>query len=143
MEKSAFAKTMARTVSALHTNVYRWFGGAGPFNRHTLILTTRGRKTGRDVSTPLLYVSAGGRYYIVASFGGSDQPPAWYLNLVKSPEVTIEVRRSRTRCRARSLTPEDATLIWPKLLAIWPAYATYQKRTPRIIPVVELMPTEG
>ena len=143
MERSAFVKTIARTVSALHTRVYRRLGGAGPLDRHTLILTTRGRKTGRAVSTPLLYASAGGRYYIVASFGGSDQPPAWYLNLVKSPEVTIEVGRSKMRCRARSVTPEEATPIWPKLLAIWPAYQTYQQRTTRIIPVVELMPIEG
>lgn len=143
MEMSVFTKTMARTLSALHANVYRLFRGAGPFNRNTLILTTRGRKTSRDVSTPLLYVSESGRYYIVASFGGSDRPPGWYLNLVKNPEVTIEVGTSKKRCRARSLLPEEAKPIWPKLLAIWPAYETYQKRTTRVIPVVELTPIEG
>ena len=80
------------------------------------------------------------RFYVVASFGGSDVPPTWYQNLTANPEVTVEVGSSRRRYRARTLTTEEAAPIWPRLLEIWPAYATYQTRTTRVIPVVELTP---
>ena len=112
-----------------------------PLNRNTLILTTRGRKTGREISKPLLHVKDGGRLYLVASYGGSDSAPAWYLNLTANPEVKVRIGRSEKICRARILTPDEAKRLWPKLLAIYPAYADYQKKTSRVIPVVELTPS--
>ena len=121
----------------------RAVGGRGLLGRHTLLLTTRGRKTGRDTAIPLFYVEDGGRFYVVASFGGNDTPPGWYRNLLAHPEVTVELGGARRRYRARSLEPAEAAPVWPKLLAMYPPYADYQKRTTRVIPVVELSPIEG
>jgi len=140
MEWNPWLVTAVRAMSRAHSTLYRVLGGSGFFNRNTLILTTRGRKTGRETSIPLLYVEDGGRLYIVASFGGSDTPPGWYRNLLAHPEVTAELPTRRGRYRARTLTQDEAKPIWPKLLAIWPQYAEYQKKTTRVIPVIELTP---
>jgi deazaflavin-dependent oxidoreductase (nitroreductase family) len=140
MEWNPLVATVLRGASRLHAGLYHVLGGAGFFNRNTLVLTTRGRKTGREIAVPLLYVEEGGRLYIVGSFGGSDTPPGWYRNLVAHPEVTAEVGGTSKRYRARTLGAEEAKPIWPKLLAIWPAYEGYQKKTARVIPVVELEP---
>jgi len=140
MEWNPWMATAVRAMSRAHSALYRMLGGAGFMNRNTLLLTTRGRKTGREVSIPLLYVEDGGRLYIVGSFGGSDTPPGWYRNLVVHPEVTAEVSSRGGRYRARTLTQDEAKPIWPKLLAIWPQYADYQKKTTRVIPVIELAP---
>ena len=134
-------RCFVRSLSAFHVAAYRMFGGRGPLNRHVLLLTTRGRKTGRQVTKPLLHVSEGERLYIVASYGGSDAPPAWYLNLAANPEVTVERGTARASYRARTLAPQEAEPIWPRLLAIYPAYATYRRLTDRQIPVVELSPS--
>jgi len=131
---------LIRFLSQFHVAAYRLSGGWGPLNRNTLILTTRGRKSGREISKPLLYFEDKGRIYLVASYGGSDSPPAWYLNLVKNPKVKAEVGRSVRNCRARTLSAQEAKPIWPGLLAIYPAYAGYQKKTTRQIPIVELAP---
>ena len=131
---------LIRFLSQFHVAAYRLSGGWGPLNRNTLILTTRGRKSGREISKPLLYFEDQERIYLVASYGGSDSPPAWYLNLVKNPKVKAEVGRSVRNCRARTLSAQEAKPIWPGLLAIYPAYAGYQKKTTRQIPIVELAP---
>ncbi|MGH7819633.1 MAG: nitroreductase/quinone reductase family protein [Candidatus Binatia bacterium] len=131
---------LVRTASRLHTSLFRSFGGSGWIGRNTLILTTRGRRSGREISTPLFHVAEGERLYVVASFGGNDEPPGWYKNLLADPEVTVEVGGRRGRYRARTLGAEETLAVWPKLLAMWPSYASYQKRTTRVIPVVELAP---
>jgi len=141
MKMHPLAEGLIRGVSHVHTRLFRWLGpvGLGPF-RSTLILTTRGRKTGREVSTPLLYVEEDGKLYVVASFGGNDSHPGWYLNLLAHPEVEVEVERRSRPYRARPLASEEAGRIWPKMLALYPAYASYQRKTTRVIPVVELSP---
>jgi F420H(2)-dependent quinone reductase len=143
MRMHPLQKRAVRAFSWLHTGVYRLFGGRGLVAKNTLILTTRGRKTGREGSTPLLYVSEGRRLYIVASFGGSDTPPGWFLNLQANPEVGVEAGQIAGRYRARPLPADEAKPIWPKLLAMYPAYQTYQTKTARQIPVVELSPIKG
>ena len=141
MQWNPWMVTAVRAMSRAHSALYRVLGGAGFMNRNTLILTTRGRKSNSDTpGIPLLYVEDGGRLYIVGSFGGSDTPPGWYRNLVVHPEVTAEVSSKNGRYRARTLTPDEAKPIWPRLLAIWPQYADYQKKTTRVIPVIELTP---
>jgi deazaflavin-dependent oxidoreductase (nitroreductase family) len=121
--------------------LFRWIGLTGPGAfRQTLILTTQGRKTGREVSTPLLYIEDNEKLYIVASFGGNDSHPGWYRNLVANPEVGVERDNKSRRYRARSLSTEETSVVWPKLLALYPTYADYQKKTTRVIPVVELTP---
>ena len=140
MEWNPWMAALVRCTSRAHAGVYRMLGGIGFLNRNTLVLTTRGRKTGREISVPLLYVEEGGRLYIVASFGGSDTPPGWYRNLLVHPDVRAEVGATRRDYHARTLGADEAKPIWPKLLAIWPQYAEYQKRTSREIPIVELTP---
>ncbi len=140
MEWNPWLAGLVRGMSRLHTGLYRVLGGVGIMNRNTLILTTRGRKTGHESATPLLYVEDGGCLYVVGSFGGSDTPPGWYRNLVVNSEVMAEVSSTRRRYQARTLSVEEAKPIWPKLLAIYPAYASYQKKTSRVIPIIELAP---
>jgi deazaflavin-dependent oxidoreductase (nitroreductase family) len=124
----------------VHAHLYTLLRGRGFLNRSTLVLTTTGRKSGRETAIPLLYVREADRLYIVASFGGSDRPPHWYLNLRAHPDVQAEVEGKSGRYRARTLSEDEAAPIWPRLLAMYPAYASYQKRTERRIPVVELAP---
>ncbi|ADG88817.1 hypothetical protein TBS_11200 [Thermobispora bispora] len=103
-----------------------------------LILTTTGRKTGRKHSTPLIYQPYGDAYLVVASKGGSDTPPDWYLNLVANPEVEVQIKRDRFRARARTATPEEKPDMWRVMTRAWPAYDEYQRKTSREIPVVVL-----
>src|SRR2546421_5204382 len=88
MKMHPLLKGVVRGFSRMHTMLFRSLGATGPGAfRNTLILTTRGRRTGREVATPLLYVEDQGKLYIVASFGGNDAHPGWYLNLTAHPEV--------------------------------------------------------
>jgi deazaflavin-dependent oxidoreductase (nitroreductase family) len=105
---------------------------------HTLLLTTTGRRSGRPHTSPLIYGRDGDRLLIVASRGGSDAPPAWYLNLAANPEVEVQLLGDRFRARARDATAEEKPALWRTMTAEWPAYDDYQKRTERQIPVVVL-----
>ncbi len=131
-----------RAGSRLHRLLFHTFrlGRYRLISQDSLILTTRGRKTGRETSTPLFYAEDGGHLYVAASFAGSGTPPNWYLNLTANPEVTVETRRSCARYRARTLDAEETARRWPQLDAIYPTFARYRKRAARTIPLVELSP---
>jgi len=104
-----------------------------------LVLTTTGRKTGKARATPLTAVEHEGHTYVIASKGGDDRHPAWYLNLVATPEVSVQ-RAGRTEPMvARVLTPEEKAAVWPVVTRTYKGYAGYQEKTEREIPVVELM----
>jgi deazaflavin-dependent oxidoreductase (nitroreductase family) len=105
---------------------------------HTLILTTKGRRSGEQRSTPLIYGQHGDDYLVVASQGGSDEHPDWYLNLRENPEVEVQVKGDRFAARARTATPEEKPELWKIMTEQWPAYDEYQQRTDREIPVVVL-----
>jgi deazaflavin-dependent oxidoreductase (nitroreductase family) len=109
----------------------------------TLLLTTTGRKSGEQRTTPLIYGRSGDDYLIVASKGGSPAPPAWYLNLEANPEVAVQVKGDRFEARARTATPEEKPDMWRTMTAEWPAYDEYQSKTGREIPVVVLERAEG
>ena len=104
----------------------------------TLILTTRGRKSGEPRPTPLIYQEHGDSYLVVASKGGTDEPPAWYLNLEADPNVDVQVRGDRFPARARTATAEEKPEMWRKMAGVWPDYDQYQQKTEREIPVVVL-----
>jgi deazaflavin-dependent oxidoreductase (nitroreductase family) len=104
----------------------------------TLILGTRGRKSGELRKTPLIYQEHDGDYLVVASKGGAPKPPAWYLNLEADPEVEVQVKGDRFKARARTAGPEEKPELWKKMAATWPAYDDYQRKTDREIPVVVL-----
>jgi deazaflavin-dependent oxidoreductase (nitroreductase family) len=103
-----------------------------------LILTTKGRKSGEDRPTPLIYQEDDGDYLIVASKGGADEPPAWYLNLQENPEVHVQVKGDKFTAKARTATSDEQPEKWKKMTATWPAYDEYQTKTDRRIPVVVL-----
>jgi deazaflavin-dependent oxidoreductase (nitroreductase family) len=105
---------------------------------HTLLLTTRGRKTGRRRRTALIYGRDGDRYLVVASNGGSKEHPSWYLNIADNPEVELQVGAERFSARARPATPEEKARLWLLMASIWPEYDKYQTKTERDIPLVIL-----
>ncbi len=104
----------------------------------TLLLTTRGRRSGRLRRTALIYGRAGDAYVVVASQGGDPNHPAWYLNLDADPEVEVQVWADVFPARARTATGEERDRLWRDMAKIWPPYDDYQRRTDREIPVVVL-----
>ncbi|GLX09312.1 nitroreductase family deazaflavin-dependent oxidoreductase [Microbispora sp. NBRC 16548] len=100
------------------------------------ILTTKGRKSGRPRSTPLIYQPYGDAYLVVASKGGADEHPLWYLNLQAEPEVEFQIKGDRFKARARTATSEERPDMWRTMAATWPAYDEYATKTDREIPVV-------
>ncbi|KGJ80070.1 nitroreductase [Cryobacterium roopkundense] len=100
-------------------------------------LHTIGRSSGERRSTMLTApVHGEGRYVLVASKGGDDRNPNWYLNLVAHPEVELTIRGETLPMRARTATPAEKADLWPKIVAAYSGYAAYQTRTTRDIPVV-------
>ncbi|MBV9334828.1 MAG: nitroreductase family deazaflavin-dependent oxidoreductase [Solirubrobacterales bacterium] len=103
-----------------------------------LILTTTGRRSGERRSTPLIYGKRGEDHVVVASKGGAEEHPAWYLNLAEQPEVSVQVRGDRFKARARTATADEKPELWQMMTERWPPYDEYQHKTSREIPVVVL-----
>ena len=103
-----------------------------------LLLTTTGRKSGEERTTPLIYQEHNGDYLVVASKGGADEPPAWYRNLEADPTVHVQVKGDKFRANARTARSEEKPEMWSKMTGAWPAYDEYQRKTDRAIPVVVL-----
>ena len=112
----------------------------GPGKLACLLLTTVGRKSGKERTMPLLYGEADGGYVIVASKGGAPKHPAWYLNLTANPEVKIQVADKHLTCMAETVGPDKRAEYWEVMAEIWPDYNNYQAKTDREIPVVFLKP---
>jgi deazaflavin-dependent oxidoreductase (nitroreductase family) len=128
-------------MSRLHRRLYQLTDGrVGRRLVHNdmLLLTTTGRQTGRLHTVPLLYLRQGDTLVVIASYGGRDRHPVWYLNLVATPEVEVQVRNERFKARARTADPEERASWWPQVVAAYGDYAVYQTRTDRVIPVVLL-----
>jgi deazaflavin-dependent oxidoreductase (nitroreductase family) len=109
--------------------------GGHPFTTHCLIKYT-GRKSGKVFITPLIYGDIGGEVVIVASKGGADHHPAWYLNIVDSKEVEFQIGTQAFRATWREPAGEEYAKIWKFMVDVFPAYATYQASTSRKIPLV-------
>jgi deazaflavin-dependent oxidoreductase (nitroreductase family) len=105
-----------------------------------LLLTTVGRKSGKERTTPLIYQQEGDAYLVVASKGGTDAPPDWYLNLQAKPDVQVQVRGEKMTALARTATATEKPTLWRKMASVWPDYDDYQTKTEREIPVVVLEP---
>jgi len=108
----------------------------------TLLLTTRGRKSGKLRRTALIYGQDGPNYLVVASKGGAPKHPLWYLNLSANPDVEIQVRGDKIAGRARTATPDERPRLWKLMAHIYPPYDEYQARAGREIPVVIIEPTK-
>jgi len=103
-----------------------------------LLLHHVGRRSGQRRVTPLLYLPDGDELVIVASMGGTPKNPAWFHNLEAAPDTEVEVGRERRPVRARVAGPQERAALWPRLVELYPSFATYQARAPREIPVVVL-----
>ena len=136
---------MLKTMNAVHRGVLKVSGGRLGWdaqNMPVLELTTTGRKSGRPHSIMLTSpVQEGNTIVVVASRGGDDHHPAWFLNLQANPQVEVAMKGgARRRMRARVATPEERARLWPLVIADHKNYAGYQTRTQREIPLVLLEP---
>jgi deazaflavin-dependent oxidoreductase (nitroreductase family) len=107
-------------------------------NTTVLLLTTKGRKSGRSYTTPLIYQKHGDDYVVVASKGGDPDHPEWYKNILANPEVEVQVKGDKFTARARTASKEEKPELWELMARTWPDYDEYQKKTDRDIPVVVL-----
>lgn len=129
-----------KTMSLLHRTVLKLSGwrmlqqiGSMP----ALELHTVGRSTGKRRTIMLTApVHGDGRYVLVASEGGDDRHPQWYLNLVANPDVELTVNGTTMRMRARTATAAEKAELWPAIVAAYRGYDGYQQKTGRDIPVV-------
>lgn len=122
-----------------HVRVYRETDGEQGYDwRGTtiLLLTTRGRVSGEERTTPLIHRSDNGNWIVVASKGGAPDHPDWYKNLEAEPEATIQVKAERIPVRARAADGDERERLWRLMTEMWPAYDEYQAKTARQIPVV-------
>jgi deazaflavin-dependent oxidoreductase (nitroreductase family) len=114
-------------------------GGPGPLP--CLLLVTKGRRSGKKITVPLIYGETGdGRYVIIASRGGTPTHPDWYLNLTAEPEVKVQVGTERFTAVASTCDGPEREALWKKMAVIYPPYDAYQAMTERRIPVVVLEP---
>jgi deazaflavin-dependent oxidoreductase (nitroreductase family) len=117
----------------------RIFGKA--FGMPLVELVTIGRRSGKERSTMLAVpIVDGERLVLVASFGGDDRHPEWYLNLHANPEARATIAGLTRTMIARVATEEERVELWPQITSVFEGYARYQKRTERPIPVVILEP---
>jgi len=132
-----------RNVGKLHTRLYRMSGGrlghkaGGILN---LLLTTTGRRTGQPRTCPVAYFRDGGRFILIASNGGNEKHPVWYLNLVAEPRATIDAGPERIDVTASTAVGEERTRLWNEAVRGNPQFAVYKSITSREIPVVVLTP---
>jgi deazaflavin-dependent oxidoreductase (nitroreductase family) len=103
-----------------------------------LLLTTTGRKSGRQTTTPLIYGLDGDSPVIVASKGGAPEHPGWYRNILKSPHVDVQIKGEKFHAHPRTAEGEERERLWKLMNGIWPHYDEYQTKTDREIPVVVL-----
>ncbi|MDO8106021.1 nitroreductase/quinone reductase family protein [Isoptericola sp. b441] len=127
-----------RALIAVSFGRLGWRLGGTP----ALELTTVGRRSGEPRSTMLTApMRVGDGLVVVASRGGDDRHPAWFLNLRENPEVTVRLEgRAPERRRARVMSDEERAERWPELIRSHTQYAGYQRKTDRVIPLVVLEP---
>ena len=136
-----------RISSRLHRNMYRRSNGrrggtVGSNKRPVALLTTTGRRTGEDREWPVIYLRDDERIVVVASNGGRDHHPAWYLNLLTHPRCVVQIGSDRMPVVARDADPVERAELWPRLTAMYSGYDDYAAKTTRVLPVVMLEQAE-
>jgi deazaflavin-dependent oxidoreductase (nitroreductase family) len=125
-----------------HVDRYRATGGEEGHEWqpgvYTLLLTTTGRKSGEERTTPLIYREDGDAYVIVASKGGDPDHPAWFKNLEQDASTTLQVGPETFAATARVATGDERARLWTSMAEVWPDYDEYAKKTDREIPIVVL-----
>jgi F420H(2)-dependent quinone reductase len=138
-------RLIGKGMTGTHAAIYRASGGklAGRmFNSPVLLLITTGRKTGRERTTPLLYLGDGKNLVVVASVGGAPRHPDWYWNLKANPEARVQLQERTLRVSAQEAEGEEKRRLWRRVVQMYPPYEDYQRRTEREIPVFVLRPME-
>lgn len=133
----------ARFLSPLDRNLARLTGGrliVGRLAAPVLLLTTTGRKSGKPFTTPVTYLEDGGNFVVIASNWGQRRHPGWSANLLANPHATVQIDRHRQNVIARPVTPREREELWPRLLAVWPAFQTYADTSGRDLRVFVLEP---
>jgi deazaflavin-dependent oxidoreductase (nitroreductase family) len=129
-----------KALNAFHKSVLkisRGRIGTSAFGMPVIELRTTGRTSGATRSTMLTVpVVDGDRLVLVASKGGNDRDPDWFLNLVAHPEVEVTINSECRQLRARAATVDEKTELWPRVVATYKSYASYQRHTKRDIPLV-------
>jgi len=110
------------------------------WRRRVMVLTTRGRRSGRPRSVPLQFFPEGDAMVVVAANSGLPTPPSWYLNLKAEPSATADVEGRTLRVRAEELSDDEAAAFWPRVLEAAPDYARYPRWASRRIPLLRLVP---
>jgi len=140
--RAAGKDTVARLLTSTHRRLFTISQGrigGGLAGMPVLILTTTGRKSGQPRETMLTSpLQEDGRIVLVASYGGDDRHPQWYLNLVEDPDVTVRINGSTKLMRARVASPTEKAELWDRVTSAYKGYAAYQQRTERDIPLVIL-----
>lgn len=142
MQHSPARVRLIRFVTRLHETIFRVSGGrvlGRAAGMPVVMLTTTGRRSGRK-HTSMLTTPArlGEGIVLVASYGGNDRHPAWFLNLQANPDVDVVMRDRSGPMRARVASREEKVALWPQVVAAYGDYAVYQQRTERDIPLVVL-----
>ena len=124
--------------------LYRLTDGriTGLWKVNVLILTTRGRRTGKTRTTLLQFFPDGENIVIVAAKSGRSSHPGWFYNLMANPRVQVQIMDRIMQVHAERLSNDEAIAFWPRVLLIAPAYERYQRATSRTIPLVRLTPVE-
>ena len=131
----------ARRLSTLHTLAYRLTRGRighRLVNNDMLLLTTTGRRSGRQHTIPLLYLRDGNDLIVIASWGGRDYPPHWYLNVAADPNVSVQIDGAGSDAVAHELDEPERSAWWQHAVTAYDGYAEYQSRTARVIPILRL-----
>jgi deazaflavin-dependent oxidoreductase (nitroreductase family) len=139
------ATWVSKHAAAAHTALLRRTGGrlGNRFRGGDVVLLThRGRRSGRTFTTPLLYVEDGPDLVVAASNGGIDAEPQWWLNMQADPHGEVEVRGRRRPVTASVVDDGDRARLWAALMARCPTYDDYQAKVSRRIALVRLSPTE-
>ncbi len=108
-----------------------------------LLLTTTGRRSGRPHTVPLLFLTDGDGWLVIASYGGRDHHPAWYLNLVANPSCSVQINGRRLAAVAATVPKDGRDELWARVVNAYDGYAGYQAKTEREIPLVRLTPRKG
>jgi deazaflavin-dependent oxidoreductase (nitroreductase family) len=116
-------------------------GVAGAFDVDALLLTTRGRRSGRARTVVLQYFPDGDAMVVVAANDGGQTHPAWYLNLTATPDAVVEINGRRLPVRADELVDDEAQRWWERIILVAPDYRRYRSATARSFPVLRLVPS--
>jgi deazaflavin-dependent oxidoreductase (nitroreductase family) len=130
-------------LGALHRVLYRASGGrlgARIWSLPIVLLTTTGRVSGQPRTVPLCSLRDGRNFVVIASYGGLDRPPSWWLNLQSDPHAIVQLGRSVQDVVAREALPDERARLWAEVTTRAPGYLAYERRTSRRIPVVLLEP---